>query len=389
MKRPVLFAIFLVVLALAVVIAAMNLLGFFLPDYDNDIDSFMESRIEAMGVPGMAAGIVEAGGIAWEGYYGTLDGSRPVSEDTLFMIASVSKTVIATAAMQLWEQGVFELDDDINDTLDFEVRNPKYPSAPVTFRQLMTHQSTIRDGDCYHDLYTITAGGGDSPLALGEFLEAYLAAGGRYYDEKNYLDAVPGERFEYSNYGAALLAYLVEELSGQDFAVYCHEHIFQPLGMEHSYYLLSDIPSDETEIAVPFKNSKALPHYSYPDYPAGSLRTTLRDLSRFAAFFLDAGGSEPVILKPETVTLMFGEYGESTDAGEERMGLLWVHMDWIYLEAVGHTGGDPGVSTFLLLYPDEGFATILFMNEMPRNFIVQHQVCQRLHDEGRNLAGAR
>ena len=64
------------------------------------------------------------------------------------------------------------------------------------------------------------------------------------------------------------------------------------------------------------------------------------------------------------------------------MGLIWVHMDRIYFRAIGHTGGDPGVDTTLLLYPDDGFATILFMNGSPRNFFLFREVVGRLRHEG-------
>jgi CubicO group peptidase (beta-lactamase class C family) len=373
-----------VVVVLIVVLTTLHGWGVFLPAYRNDLDLFMASRRAAMEVPGMAVGIFGPDGIVWDGYYGTYDGEHPVSQDTVFVIASVSKTVVATAIMQLWEQGRFDLDDDVNDYLAFEVRNPHNPEAAITFRQLMTHHSSISDVyPFYDDMYTITSGGGDSPWALGAFLEAYLAPGGQFYGGENYLETAPGEAFEYSNYGAALLAHLVEVLSGEDFADYCQAHVFGPLGMAHTYYLLSDIPASETELAVPFVDGTPLPHYSYPDYPAGNLRTTIGDLGRFAAFYLEPEADDAAILQPETVEMMFGAYGEATDVGEGQMGLVWVHMDWLFFKAIGHTGGDPGVSTCLLLYPDEGFGTIVFMNGAPQSYYLFRDVIGRLRDEGR------
>ena len=298
------------------------------------------------------------------------------------MIASVSKTVMATALMQLWEAGCFNLDDDVSAYLDFEVRNPHHPESAITFRHLMTHRSSVQDRyPLYTDMYTIEQGGGDSPWSLGAFLEAYLDPGGRFYSTDNYLTRAPGERFEYSNYGAALLAYLVEVLSGEDFSAYCHKHIFEPLGMAHSYFLISKIPERETEIASPFKGGEALPHYSYPDYPAGSLRTNVRDLGRFASFYLAPRACGDPILKPETVELMFGEYGASRDAGEDAMGLIWVHMNWIFFKAIGHTGGDPGVATNLLLYPEEGFGTVFLTNGNPKSYVLVREVLGRLRRE--------
>lgn len=383
MSRKVL----LIVLSIAVFFAGVEYIildhnDLLLPEYRDDVDQFMESRRIVMDVPGLAAGVFTSDDLEWGGYYGTYDGETPVSEDTVFMIASISKTVIGTAAMQLWEQGYFELDDDINDYLDFEVRNPSYPEVPITFRHLMTHFSSITDRyPVYVDLYTIEEGGGDSPWGLGEFLQEYLAPGGQFYDAGSYNDFAPGSEFDYSNYGAALLAHLVEVLSGEEYSSYCRKHIFDPLDMDNTYYLLANIPASETELAVPFDDGEALPHYSYPDYPAGALRTTIHDISKFAAFYLDP--SSGALLEPATIELMFGEYGESEDFGEGQMGLIWVHMDWMLFKAVGHTGGDPGVDTTLLLFPEDDYGIVLFMNDNASNLIQYRQVMSRLRDMGR------
>jgi len=381
MKRRVVLVSLIVVVISTVVFAILKDRGVLLPNYNNDVDRFMISRMRIMEVPGMAASIVGPEGVVWEGYYGTYDGEHPVSEDTMFMIASVTKTVVATAIMQLWEQGRFDLDDDINDYLDFDVRNPSNPDAAITFRHLLIHRSSIHDRyPFFEEMYTIATGGGDSPWELGEFLEAYLVPDGQFYSSENYLDSAPGEHYEYANYGAALLAYLVEVLSGENFSSYCHKHIFTPLGMEHSYPLLSDIPKSEIEIASPFQDGIALPHYGYPDYPSGSLRTTIQDLARFASFYLDPKtGNEP-ILQTATVELMFGEHGEGND--EDQIGLIWWHED---RNGIGHNGGDDGVATALTLYPDKGFGTILFVNGDPKNYNTFFtEVINRLHDEGQH-----
>jgi CubicO group peptidase (beta-lactamase class C family) len=380
MKRRIVLASLIVVVIFTVVFATLKQRGVFLPNYKNDIDRFMKSRMTFMEVPGMAAGVVEPEGVVWEGYYGTYDEEHPVSEDTMFMIASVTKTVVATAIMQLWEQGFFDLDDDINETLDFDVRNPSHPGTAITFRHLMIHRSSIHDRyPFFEEMYTIDSGGGDSPWDLGEFLEAYLVPDGQFYSLENYLDKAPGEQYEYANYGAALLAYLVEVLSGEDFAAYCQHHIFSPLGMEHSYLLLSDIPESEAELASPFKDGIALPHYGYPDYPSGSLRTTIRDLARFASFYLEPTDVSEVILQPATVELMFSEHGEADN--QDQIGLIWWHEEG---NAIGHDGGDDGVTTALTLYPDDGYAIILFMNGEPKDYSQFYEVMDRLKEEGQH-----
>ena len=358
--------------------------GLFLPGHANGLEDFVENRRIETTVPGLAVGILNKDGLQWDGYFGTYNGADAVTDETIFMVASVSKTVVGTAAMQLWQQGEFELDDNINDYLSFEVRNPHSPAEPITFRHLMTHRSTIVDRDpLYDNMYTLDTGG-DSPWELSAFLQAYLVPGGEFYAADNFLQSAPNERFEYSNYGNALLAVLVEELSGEPFSDYAQNHIFAPLGMTHSYFLLDEIPAD-IAIANPFYDGQAQPHYNFPDYPAGSLRTNVTDLSKFAAFYLDPAGHESGLLEPETVELMFGEYGESTDLGEGEMGLVWVNFDSLLFNAKGHTGGDFGASAYLMLYPDEGYATIYMANGNSDSTFITRSILKRLKAEGSML----
>jgi CubicO group peptidase (beta-lactamase class C family) len=365
----------IILVILGIVFIALRSRGLLLPAYRDDIDRYMVSRMRAMGVPGLAVGIVGPDGISWEGYYGTYDGEHEVAEDTLFMTASVSKVVIVTAIMQLWEEGHFELEDDVNDYLEFEVRNPYYPDAAITFHHLMTHSSTIHDRyELMDTMYTIDEGGGDSEWGLGEFIEAYLSVDGQFYSRASYVDQVPGDYYEYSNYGAALLAHLVEVLSGEDYSVYCHEYIFSPLGMENSYFLLKDIPPHE-QIASPFLEGEPLPHYNYPEYPTGSLRTTVQDLARLASFYLHPS-ADSQILMPATIDLIFEEHLDPED--DDPMGLIWGHMSG---NAIGHTGRDLGVSTALILYPDDGYAIVVLMNGEPRIQSLFDELLERLNVE--------
>ncbi len=377
MKRLKIILFLVIIASTAGILYGLATRGVFLPTHKDDLDRFLESRMEFMESPGLAASIIDDKGIKWAGYYGAYDGTYPVTENTLFMMVSVSKTFIVTAIMQLWEQDLFELDDDINDYLDFDVRNPNFTDESITFRDLLTHRSSIHDRYPFlADTYTTSSGGGDSTWDLGEFLEDYLVPGGQFYSKDNFLDKNPGEQYEYSNYGAALLAYLVEVFSGESFAEYCNNNIFSPLGMNHSYFLLADIPPTESEIAVPFHNGTPLPHYSYPDYPTGSLRTTIPDMALYVSFYLDPASANKEILTPATIDLIFGEYGE-TDT-DDQIGLLWFHEPG---NGIGHTGWDDGVATALTLYPDEGKGVLLILNSDPKRDYVISEIMNRLRGE--------
>ena len=195
----------------------------------------LATELDKLELPGLAAAIVKNGQIvcASASGFANIAEDRPVTPDTLFLVASISKTVTATALMQLYEQGKFKLDDDINDYLAFDVRIPDAPDAPITFRQLLTHTSSIQDSSFFNDFLTK---GMDSPITLAELLQGYLTPDGAYYDANdNFQSEAPGEVYEYTNMNFVLIGYLVEVMSGVPFDKYCRDNIFAPLGMEKRY----------------------------------------------------------------------------------------------------------------------------------------------------------
>src|SRR5690606_2885539 len=112
-----------------------------------DLDGYIEWHMQAGGLPGAAAAIVKAGEIAWIGTYGWADieASRPVDEHTLFIVASISKTITATRALQLVEAGLLDLDAPLETYVPYAVRHPAHPDVAITARMLLTHSSGLED----------------------------------------------------------------------------------------------------------------------------------------------------------------------------------------------------------------------------------------------------
>ena len=112
------------------------------------VEEFLQQKMERDRIPGLAAALVRADGLVWYREFGYADLERriPMSSDHLQNIGSVSKTFTTTALMQLWEKQLFQLDDDVSEYVGFSLRNPNHPDVAITFRHLLTHQSSIRDG---------------------------------------------------------------------------------------------------------------------------------------------------------------------------------------------------------------------------------------------------
>lgn len=310
------------------------------------LDSIIQLKMESYHVPGLSACIIKNGVIQWTGTYGLaeIESATPVDTTTLFQIASTSKTITLTALMKLWENNYFNLDEDVNIYLPWEVRNPGFTSEAITFRQLLTHTSTIKDNWNAMPYFW----GMECPIPLDQYLFDYLNPAGTLYNQYQnfYYSHKPGSYYKYSNIGAALAGLLVEEISGMPFYQFCQDSIFDPLGMEETSWFLSGI--DTTQMARPYlwNGSNYIPYtfYSYPDYPDGALKTSVIHLAQFLMSYLGNGTyNNQVMLSPATIDSIFTlQVPELSDI----QGLIWHRRSVDRIgEVWGHNGGDYGFST--------------------------------------------
>lgn len=348
-----------------------------------ELDHYLLKKMEKAGRIGMQAAYISNGELTWVGSYGvkTFQTNDRVNDSTLFMTASISKPVTALALMKLYDQGKLNLDDNINDYLPFEVRNPNFPDAEITFRMLLSHVSSIRDHWPILEIdYTIDHGG-DSPVSLEDFLRSYLVEGGRYYNpEKNFYAAAPGTQEKYSNVGFDLIGYLVGRISGQPFNEYMREEVFLPLKMNNTYWFLSEIPHDN--IATPhnmpyketdFKGTQILKHFGYPGYPSGQLRTTVRDYAQYLKMMVNEGMVEgKSFLSKQTIEEFLTVHYPEADK--------WQAISWNYNEfenfvyniimprRPSHTGLDPGMNSVVSFDPKEKTGVLIISNSPTTTF---------------------
>ena len=315
-----------------------------------DIDSFITATMDTFHIPGLSACIVRDGEIIWKGAYGyaDIDNNRQVTDSTLFKLASVSKPFTATALMQLMENGLFDLDEDINNHLPFSVRNPNHPDEPITFRMLLTHTSSIVDNRSI--LIPLITWGDDSPIPLDSFLTNYLVPGGVYYANENYSNSAPLTSWNYSNVGATLIGYLVETISNMSFEQYCQDSVFHPLGMNEASWFLRNL--DTNHIALPYKfidgSYLSYGHYGMVTYPAGQIRTSAVQAARLLIAFMQKGQIDGVrILDSTTVDLMTTVQFPNLHS---QYGLFWFIVpetipDFGAYNFCGHGGSSYGTRT--------------------------------------------
>jgi len=307
---------------------------------------------------GVAASIIIKDEVVWSGVYGKLDASQdtPVTKDTLFMVASISKIVTAVAVLQLYEQGLISLDADINQYIKVKVSHPHTPMVPITPRMLLQHKSGISDSE--QGLVKWRVEGADSEVTLEEQVKRHLTPYGEFFYIKMWSKQPPGEaEYWYSNAGFTLLGYLVEQVSRTSFNDYTRKNIFEPIGIRSVTWFLSEVK--ESQVAVPHCKGIPIGHYGIPEYPAGQLRISVNELSEFLKIFTCGSVNGIELLKKETLELMCPD--------DFCNGLSWWGKDTWYGEKSGgvwtHGGFMTGVRTHVYFFPEKKSAILILTND--------------------------
>jgi CubicO group peptidase (beta-lactamase class C family) len=339
---------------------------------------------------GFAVTIVNKDKILYQHAFGQADVAKniPYTNQTLQPIASISKTFIGVALMKAVEQGYFTLETPINDILPFAVKNPNAPNKPITIRHLATHTSGILDVETtYFKNHSILKsentntpeakrminelgfGQNSTVLPLKDFLKAYFTEGGNFYNTDNFKNTEAGSAYNYSNIAASLAAYLIEIKLGKSFADYCEEQIFSPLSMNNTSWFLTD--KNRSKMAIlHFTREKSLPYYTTASYPDGSLITSNEDLSKFLMEMIKGYSGESTFLSKASFAELFkkqfevGKMPLTMSPKEVNSGIFWVYFK---NGRLGHTGGDFGVTTFMVFNPDKKTGFIFLTNSEVEN----------------------
>lgn len=286
------------------------------------IDDYMNECIEKGWFPGGVVFIARHGKIAYHKGFGVKEAGTdlPMSKEAIFRIASQTKAITSLAAMMLYEEGKFRLNDPVEKyipefkdpevLIDYDDKTGNYTAeiaeVKPTIRHLLTHTSGL--------IY-------DAPMYEKHKIPAGFVSGGILADKMTKLADLPlihepGEKFSYG-LNTDMLGYLVEVLSGMSLSEYMTQEIFEPLGMEDTYFHL---PEDKHEKLIPVfsedKSSEQLTEineqFNYPVagdqtyYSGGAgLSSTITDYAKFMQMFLNNGTyNNTRLLGPKTVELI-------------------------------------------------------------------------------------
>ncbi len=359
-----------------------------LSDTVQDQDEFTERLLIEAAIPGLAVARLKAGEVVYLNGYGVanVESGVRVTQDTLFNIASISKPIMGTVLLQLVDQGLLDLDRDINGYLPFRIDNPLVTGEVITTRHLATHSSGIAD---YYDTASYYANS-DPDITLEEHLRSLLTPEGSKYDKgRFFLPHSPGTKRSYSNLAAGVAGLLVESVTGTSLADYSDKTLFRQLNLNNTNWrlqglrlaaiatpyevrqcvpftgLCADTESPKANFIIsklfspPFENKTYVPypHFGNPQYPDGGIRTSIADLSTLLSGILKNTAADGTPLLSESSYRELFKLQLPTNISE-RQRFFWRDRDGL----TGHTGSDLGVYTSAYFDLETGDGYIVLMN---------------------------
>jgi len=313
---------------------------------------YCDEYMQKNSLPSLSAGISDHGKIVWTTYTGSadLENTIPVSKNSLYRIASISKFITTVAIMQLVEQGKIKLDKDARNYLPY-IPQKKWS---FTVRQLLNHTSGIRTYKNNEEF--------NSKQNFSSLRDAIQ------YVMKDTLDYQPGTKYVYSTLAFNLLAGIIEQTSGLSFGEYLRKNIFEPAKMTSSRLdFYNQIISNRVKgyQKNPLREFENAPLADLTiKFPGGGILSTVDDLLKFGNGLL-----QHTLLKKATLDTMLTEtvlangkkidYGLGTAVGVDKYGRKFF----------GHAGGGTGFVSWLVCYPETEIAAVHLINCRDRNLI--------------------
>jgi len=318
------------------------------PEKRTQIEAAVSRFMASTHVPGVSVAVVENGEYEWGAGFGLADAENnvPASEHTLFRLASISKSLTATAAMQLWEQGKLDLDAPVQKYC------PAFPQkqSPITTRQVMGHLAGIRH---------YKTGPDDLEIGNTKHFDNPIQAGLDFFKNDPLLSE-PGKTFHYSTQGYTLVGCVMEGASGAKYVDFVRQNVFAPAGMDHTQV-------DDRFAIIPYRTrfyqkteSGAVQNADFLDssykIPGGGWLSSAEDMARFEVAILN-----DKLIKRSTRDLMWTPLKPS-DGSKDGYALGWGNGEENGIAFVAHTGGQQGTSTAFNIAPSQRAGAVVLTN---------------------------
>lgn len=322
-------------------------------------------------IPGIAYGVVANGRLIYTGGagYTNVANKTEVNTESVFRMASMSKSFTAMAIVKLRDDGKLNLDDPASKYISQMIKT-KYlttDAAPITIRNLLTHTAGFPEDNPWGDRQLA-----DSDKELLDIIEKGVS-----------FSTVPGAGYEYSNLGFALLGNIITRVSGKPYQQYITENILKPLGMNNTYWEYTKVPAAKLALGYrwingDWKEEELLHDGSYG--AMGGLMSSVEDFAKYMILHLDAwppkNGKESTVLKRSSLREMhtagafsgfnagfrYPNGGRICPVSSQYAYGLGVTKDCEGNTWVGHSGGLPGFGSQWRIFTEYGIGVVSFAN---------------------------
>ncbi len=342
------------------------------------IESWVNAALDDRKIPGCSIGIIHGNDLIYANGFGyaDLESKTSAKPATLYQIGSITKTLTATLVMILAEQGKLHLDDAVVDHLPKSVSFQKIPPEQrrlITIRRLLTHTSGLpRDvGN------RLNRDGSKSVLKIQDLHRAI---------RETRLRRPVNERWDYSNFGFAVLGNVIENIAGTNYESFARKKLLQPLGMSHTR---ASIPSGKTkQFATHYwiedPDRRARPAWDFGQVPgAGGAVSNVNDLAKFISWQMRAGQPS---LKPLNGASLAQMHQPTTlrRRKENSMGIgWWIDDQPVFGKIVKHGGETDGHSSFVAFSPDHKVGVVVLANlggdtaDFLGNWLIKHVISEK------------
>ncbi|WP_336037816.1 serine hydrolase [Halobacterium yunchengense] len=323
------------------------------------VESFVSEWLTDESVPGASVAVVDGDDVVYCEGFGArdLESNAPATPDTLFGVASVTKSFVAASVLQLAADGRVAVDDPVTEYVDFY----EGLDDPPTVHELLSHSSGLPSDGASVALISRLVGEGaeTAPLSSGADLRRHV--------RDSLGERATGDRFFYYNTGYTVLGTLVEAVDGRSFPEYVADEVLAPLGMDRS--VVRADPRDHEDGMTPYRRTDD--GVERADFPvkgvgaAGGLLSTASDLAAYLRFAMR--GDEAVLADDLRERAQRGhvERGELLDGTAKRYGYGWMRRSFLGDDLVGHSGSLGVSSAYLGFLADAGVGVAVLANTSP------------------------
>ena len=331
----------------------------------------IESRMKALNIPGLSITVFDNNEILWSKGYGLKDkkSAKPVTENTLFQAASISKPVTSVAAFKLIEENKFSLDENVNSKLtSWQVPDNEFTkNEKVTARRIMSHTSGLSTSGFQG--YSQK----DSIPTLIEVLQGSKITN----SEPVRVIQKPGESEIYSGGGITVLQMLMEDVSGKEFSQLLDDLVLNPTGMKSSSFAYP-LPENLHELTANGydENGAVIPngYHIYPEKAAAGLWSTPSDLARFMIALGESyRGEDDTLLKQSSAQIMLTRI---PNAGGTGIGIDGEGNAFRFR----HSGGNAGFSCYAVSFANTGRGVVIMTNS-DNGFPLIHEIVRAVSRE--------